>query len=172
MKIIRLLSLFLFVCGYAMSAYATDVDDTFFRANNAYQQENYETAIDLYEMIIDQGVVSGAVYYNVGNAYFRTGKIGKAIVQYERAKKIMPQDEDLFANSSLAYSRMKEVQPTEKVPWFIKVFQSVRDMFSAKVWFVFAASVYGLLFLVIVLTTIIPALRQHRAMLVCLMTIF
>lgn len=76
-------------------------------ADSAYIQEDYLTAIAMYEEIIATQGVSAALYMNLGNAYFKTDEIAKAILNYERAYLIDPSDKDLEFN--LEYARTKIV---------------------------------------------------------------
>jgi len=80
-------------------------DELMKSANKFYQQGNYELAIQSYQKILGQGFESGALYYNLGNAYFKTGKLGYAIYSYEKGLKIEPNDEDLAYNLKIANSR-------------------------------------------------------------------
>jgi len=86
-------------------AAATDDNPTalFFRANALYSAEQYAEATALYEKVLATGVESGAVHYNLGNAYFKAGDIGRAVLSYERASRLIPSDPDLASN--LAYAR-------------------------------------------------------------------
>jgi len=76
----------------------------FNEGNRLYQNEDYAGAIKAYERILEEGYESGAVYYNLGNAYFKLGQLGPAILNYERARRLMPRDGDLRANLELARS--------------------------------------------------------------------
>lgn len=91
----------------AAAAHAAATDENpaalFFRANALYSAEQYANAIGLYEKILAAGVESGAVHYNLGNSYFKTGDVGHAVLAYERAERLIPSDPDLTAN--LAYAR-------------------------------------------------------------------
>ncbi len=80
----------------------------FKKGNEAYQKGQYETALSNYERILTHGFASGKVYYNIGNTYFYLGNIGKAILYYERARRILPGDEDVKANLELAYSMTED----------------------------------------------------------------
>ena len=88
-------------------AYAAATEDNptalFFRANALYSAEQYAEASALYEKVIAAGVESGAVHFNLGNAYFKAGDVGRAVLSYERAARMIPSDPDLAAN--LAYAR-------------------------------------------------------------------
>lgn len=68
------------------------------RANDFYSSKHYQKAVDIYEVLISQGVENGYLYYNLGNAHFRLNDLGAAIFNYSRAKKIIPRFEDLDAN--------------------------------------------------------------------------
>ncbi|MBL4587510.1 MAG: tetratricopeptide repeat protein, partial [Flavobacteriales bacterium] len=71
-------------------------------ADQAYISEDYSKATELYEQILSQEYVSAEVHYNLGNAYFKTGNIAPAILHFERAKKLAPNDEDIIFNLKLA----------------------------------------------------------------------
>lgn len=70
----------------------------FEEANRLYEQGKYEEAAAAYLKIVDSGVVSPAVYFNLGNAYFKSGQLGMAIVSYRRAQQLAPRDPDIRAN--------------------------------------------------------------------------
>ncbi|MCB9771135.1 MAG: SH3 domain-containing protein [Candidatus Omnitrophica bacterium] len=76
----------------------------FINANSAYREGKYLQAIQGYHNILAAGFESGPVYYNLANAHFKNKELGKAIVNYERANRIMPRDRDLIANYKFALS--------------------------------------------------------------------
>jgi len=78
--------------------------NSFTQANEAYKAGQYGEAQILYEEIISGGLVSGPLYYNLANSYFKEGELGKAILNYERARNFMPRDQDLRANYQYALS--------------------------------------------------------------------
>ncbi|NJD22893.1 MAG: tetratricopeptide repeat protein [Melioribacter sp.] len=73
--------------------------------NKFYQEGQFELAVQTYQKILGQGFESGAVYYNLGNAYFKSGKLGYAIYSYEKGLKLEPNDEDLSYNLRIAQAR-------------------------------------------------------------------
>ena len=83
-------------------------------ANIAYQKLNYDSAIVLYEKLVIANTISTEVYYNLGNAYFKKGDFAKAILNYERAKKLDADDDD--ANFNLKIASLKVVDKIENVP--------------------------------------------------------
>ena len=80
-------------------------------ANNLYIQNKFQPAADAYESLIQKGVNNGYLYYNLGNTYIRLGKIGPAILNYIRAQKLIPRDENLQANLNFAIQ-----QTHDKIP--------------------------------------------------------
>ena len=85
-----------------LQAAFTTPADAFRQAEAIYQQERYGEAIEIYESIRANGVEDGVLYYNLGNAYFKSGQLGFAILSYERARKLLPGDEDVRANLAFA----------------------------------------------------------------------
>lgn len=82
----------------------------FEKANTAYAQQQYETALDDYEKIMAAGLASGKLYYNAANTCFKLGSLGKAKAYYEKALKAGFQDIDLAANMSFLNSKLKDQQ--------------------------------------------------------------
>ena len=72
------------------------------KANLAYESEDYGKAVSLYKMLVKMDRVSPEVFYNLGNSYFKLKRIGKAIVNYERALRLAPRDRDILVNLKLA----------------------------------------------------------------------
>ena len=72
-------------------------------ANAAYAQQKYAEAANAYERAIAEGTRNEIVYYNLGNAYFRAGKLGPAILNYERALRIEPDLGDARYNLEVAH---------------------------------------------------------------------
>ena len=83
---------------------AADAPQTaFLQANALYSQGRYAEATRAYEHLLAAGHRSGNLYFNLGNAYFKQGRLGRAILNYERARRVAPGDTDIEAN--LAYAR-------------------------------------------------------------------
>ncbi|MEZ4921901.1 MAG: tetratricopeptide repeat protein [Crocinitomicaceae bacterium] len=66
--------------------------------NELYEQGDFKGAIEQYNLEISDGSRSEALYYNLGNAYYKNGEIGKSIWAYESALKINPGDDDALFN--------------------------------------------------------------------------
>lgn len=98
-----LMALFLSTAAYAAEDKKVDPNQVFYLANNYYQKGDYIKAIEEYLKIMDAGVESGNLYYNIGNSFLKMGRTGYAILCYEKARRIIPRDADLKAN--LDYAR-------------------------------------------------------------------
>jgi tetratricopeptide (TPR) repeat protein len=88
--------------------------ELFNKAVAAYKGNDFEKAITLNESLIGKGCKTATIYFNLGNAYFKNGNIGKAMLNYERAERLAPNDEDIQHN--LAFARLKtidKVDPTK-----------------------------------------------------------
>lgn len=85
--------------------------------NQRYAQGQYQRAIDAYEAALDTGYVSGALYYNLGNAYFRTGDTGQAILHYEKAQRLLPAHPKLRHSLDVARSRAGLPPPPAPQGW-------------------------------------------------------
>jgi tetratricopeptide (TPR) repeat protein len=94
--------------------HAQDPDTEFSEANQAYIEGDYQHAIELYLKILEKGIESGEVYFNLGNAYFKTNNPGRAILYYEKASKFIEGDPALEQNLQL--SRLRIVDKIEPIP--------------------------------------------------------
>ena len=81
---------------------AVEVQNPFERGNQLYEQGKYSEAVASYEQMLQQGVRSVAVYYNLGNAYFKAGQTGRAILNYRRAQSLSPRDPEVRSNLQFA----------------------------------------------------------------------
>ena len=93
--VIFLLQFFIF-----SQAKASDLTP-FMEANTKYQSGDFKGALELYEKLRASGKETAALDYNIGNAYFRLGRRGKALLFYERAIRILPRDEDIRWNRDI-----------------------------------------------------------------------
>lgn len=112
------------------------------KANEAYKDKQFSEALKLYEGFIEEGLASAALFYNMGNVYYRQDKIGLAILYYEKALKLSPRDAAVRANLALAQSR--QVDQIQALPAFFldRWQQGLQSIFSSNTW-----SVLGLLLL-------------------------
>lgn len=84
-----------------LAAAASENESLYLEASRMYNQGNYEKAAGIFESITQRHVVNGDLYYNLGNAFYKKGDLGRSMLWYERALKIMPSDPDLLFNHHL-----------------------------------------------------------------------
>jgi tetratricopeptide (TPR) repeat protein len=116
------------VCTFSMSA-----ESLVQQADSAYSHEEYSEAVKLYNRAIADEGVSADVYYNLGNAYYRDGHLGKAIISYERSLLLDPTNED--ARTNLEFVNMQIVdKPEDDSSFLTNVHQSIMSWHSANAW--------------------------------------
>lgn len=86
----------------------------FQKGNEAYQKQNYDLAIDCYKVIIENGNEGAALYYNLGNAYFKAKRNAEALLWYERALRLDPSNEDIKHN--IAFANLQITDKIEVLP--------------------------------------------------------
>lgn len=123
------------LCGVSAEAFAEKVQAyvqtaKFVKATEAYRQGDYKEAIHLYEEILATGLESGPLYYNLGNSYFKEKRLGKAIVNYERAKRLIPRDSDLSANDEYAFSLVKSYEGMQKLSFLQRILERYCNYFT------------------------------------------
>jgi tetratricopeptide (TPR) repeat protein len=112
--------------------YAQDPDRIFDQANVLYQQGKFEEAGRAYESLIQNGYSGGEVFYNLGNCYYKRGILPKAIIYYERARRVMPNDDDLQHNLQLANLMITDkIDPTPRL-FVWEFWDGVKDAFSLR----------------------------------------
>jgi len=84
------------------------------KANEHYTKEEFQKAIDGYNQILMAGIESPEVYFNLGNAYYKTKQYTLSILNYERAKLLAPDDEDIEFNLQVA--NQKVVDSIQELP--------------------------------------------------------
>ena len=104
------------------------------RANEAYAQEDYIKAIELYEQTAREHGVSSDLYYNLGNAYYKHNEFAKAILNYERALLLNPGNEDARFNLDMANTHIVDkIDPVGR--FFLSVWiDSMRSYLSSNTW--------------------------------------
>lgn len=132
---------------FCQNNYQTIIDS----ANIYYSDAKYEKAINLYNSVVDKGFESAKLYYNIGNAYFKSDDIANAILYFEKAKKLKPNDEDINFNLEVANSRISD--NIEEIPEliFIKWWRSIKNLYYVDTWAkisIFSISFFFLLALV------------------------
>jgi len=105
---------FCLLCAAVLPSLAQTPETSFIHANELYRAGNFQEAVKEYESILQQGYVNADVYFNLGDAYYRSGKLAPAIIAFERAARLRPHDADIEHNLKLLY--LKTPDRIEPVP--------------------------------------------------------
>ena len=132
---------------------AEDGTRLFDTANKLYEERKFPEAATTYETILTSGVASPAVYFNLGNARFKSGEIGRAIVAYRRAAQLTPRDPDIKAN--LQFARNQVQGPTLRPSRLQRAF----GLLSLNEWTGLAVGALWLTLLLLAAMQLRPALR-------------
>ena len=121
---VLLLLLFLPLSGHAV---------TKAEADSAYIRGQYQQAIKDYEMLLKQGA-SADLYYNLGNAYYRSENITRAVLNYERALLLSPGDRDVRFNLQIARAKTIDKIVPESEMFFFTWYRSLVSLMSVDAW--------------------------------------
>lgn len=102
-------------------------------ADDEYAKGNYQQAIKDYQEILKTGV-SSEIYYNLGNAYYRTDNITQALLAYERALQLSPGDNDIRFNLQYARSKTIDKITPETEMFFVTWYNSLVNFTSVDRW--------------------------------------
>ena len=102
-------------------------------ADSAYVRGQYQQAIADYEALLKQGG-SAELYYNLGNAYYRTENVTKAVLNYERALQLSPGDRDIRFNLQIARSKTIDKIVPESEMFFITWYHALVNLMSVDAW--------------------------------------
>ncbi|TLP73139.1 tetratricopeptide repeat protein [Maribacter sp. ACAM166] len=122
----------------------------FEQATTDYNTGEYEKAISLYITILDNGEHSTAVYYNLGNSYYKLNQIAESIYFYEKALLLSPNDEEIKTNLSYAQNMTLDAIDTIPETGISKLYKNVTDKLTFDQWAylaIGAMSVFVLLYI-------------------------
>jgi len=129
-----ILLIYLGFCGFIFSQ--TNSEINFNNGVNSYNEGNYNEAINEFKTIIDNGEHSVAVYFNLGNTYYKLNDIANSIYYYEKALKLKQNDTDVLNN--LAYSKNMLIDKVGVLPknQVSEFFKSISNYLDTQQWFI------------------------------------
>lgn len=112
------------------------------QANDFYAKGNYAEAAKLYEKVLVTEGVAPELYYNLGNAYYKSGETGKSILNYERAIRLYPTFEDAHVNLELA--QLKVVDNIVQTPTFFlgRWIENLIKLLTSNQWIAISFSIF------------------------------
>jgi tetratricopeptide (TPR) repeat protein len=113
------------------------------KGHAAYEEGRFLDAVWAYQKVEDMGVANAALYFDLGNAHFKSGNLGAAIAAYRRAERLAPRDDLLRSNLDYVLSLREDKAVHAQWPWPFSMIRSVYQSFSLNEWFVVAAIFYA-----------------------------
>jgi tetratricopeptide (TPR) repeat protein len=146
----RFCSILVVMLFAAVTLCASDVAADFSHANQLYAAGKFSDAAKAYETIVNSGAVSANLLFNEGNAEFKSGNLGAAIVAFRRAALLAPRDPDIRANLDFARNQVQGI--TLRQTWW----QNFLGALSLNEWTALAAIAFWLAFLLFAAIQIRP----------------
>jgi tetratricopeptide (TPR) repeat protein len=101
---------------------------------DAYRKGQYELAIQEFETILSNDLESSEIYYNLGNAFYRSGNIAGAVWAYESCLKIYPTHNNANYNIKIANLNVVDKMDLPEPPFYLKWYLSVKKRFIPSTW--------------------------------------
>jgi len=114
------------------------------KAGDYYAQKNYEAAIQEYEMIRQKQGVSAELYYNLGNAYYRSGQTGKSILNYNRALMLAPNYSDAQFNLRIAQRKIVDNVDATSSFFLVEWASDFGNLLTSNGWAITAAILFAI----------------------------
>ena len=148
MKRINSFIAFLFLSTTMM---AQTPDTLFDQGNKAYNLGAYQEAITTYELVLKAEVHSSELYFNLANAYYRSGEVGESVFYFEKAKLLDPENKEILTN--LQFAQNMSLDAIEVLPksFFDQVIETITSGFSIANWAIILIGIAWLLSFLFVL---------------------
>ena len=108
--------------------------DNFDKATTLYQKGDYTQAAAVYSSILKSGKESSALYYNLGNTYYKLNNVPESIYYYEKALQLDPENTD--AKNNLIFANQMKIDAITPLPktWVRQLSDGIVGLFSAHTW--------------------------------------
>jgi len=118
----------------SFSVFSENPDDLIREANEAYSRSEYSHAIELYEQVLALDLAAPELYYNLGNAYFKHNRMGRAILNFERASRLDPSNENIIHNLNVTRSKLVDRVEQRPLLFYERWWRNSYMMQSASGW--------------------------------------
>ena len=142
---------FIYTIMFAALSLAVSAQTDKIAADSAYVKGDYKAAIEIYESLAANNGESADVYYNLGNAYYKSENIAKAVLNYERALLLNPGDEDIRFNLELARSKTVDKVAPEYKFFLMEWLESIINLLSISAWSILAVVSFVVMLLTLLL---------------------
>jgi hypothetical protein len=137
------------------SLWADDPNAAFDTANKMFEQGRYPESAAAYEQLLQSGQRSATVYFNLGNAWYKAGQLGRAIAAWRSGERLAPRDPGLRFNLQFARQKVSGSEPAAGPAW-----ERALTGLTLNEWTVIAAVAIWLWFLLLALREVRPGLRN------------
>lgn len=149
--------------GLASTGLAIDKDKSNLTQGwSALESGNTDAAIQSYEAAVDEGLVNGHLFYNLGIAYYRAGRTGDAVGAFLAARRFLPRDPDVAVNLRYSLSKISDKLDAETPRDVSSPLSMVLDRVTARELALVLGILTGLSGLIVLLTIVRPQLASWR----------
>ena len=118
--------------GFAFTI--SEIDKSYSDGKQAYENGQFELAIQNYELILKSKIESPELYYNLGNAYYRNGSISGAVWAFEKCIKLSPGDGNAEYNLKLVNVKVKDRMEIPSPPFYLKTYKVLKQSLTSNGW--------------------------------------
>jgi tetratricopeptide (TPR) repeat protein len=119
--------------GAASVARADSPEATFDAACRDYEQGHWDAAADGFRSLLRYGLSDARLEYNLANAEYKRGRVGEAILHYERARRLAPADRDTLANLAITRAKIRDVVEDEEAAGVLRAVRAAQDRLGVSV---------------------------------------
>ncbi|HZW38982.1 MAG TPA: tetratricopeptide repeat protein [Ignavibacteriaceae bacterium] len=136
------------ICLFNFNSFAEDSSSLYKKGLDNYKSANYDSSIVNFEKVVNAGFESPELYYNLGNSFFRKGRLADAVLYYERALKLSPNDKDIKDNLNFVNSKLVDKPLIYPKFFLFEWIDNILSFTSLSGWF-FISLILFLIFLII-----------------------
>lgn len=159
--IVFVMGLFALLPGVVLAQAPVSPTEAMRAANQSYEEGKYAEAAEIYETMVNAGVVDEIVYFNLGNAYYKQGDLGRAILNYRRAQVIDPRDSAAAENLTIARLQTLDQIDATNVNPFSNLVQYVEEWLTLREAAVLALFLWWIVSLFVVAAILSRRLRKY-----------
>jgi len=154
-----------------------NTDSLLSEAMKAYQKGEFEYAAKLYNTLYEAGFSSPELFYNLGNTYYKSNKIGLAILFYEKALLLKPNDEDIKYNLDLAKTKIVDKPQEIDLSFITKIWNNIKNKLTLTQWGILSITLFCIFFITVVFfliskSIIYKKISFYSAIAIIILTIF
>lgn len=154
------------LCLMWLSSFAQVPEVLYSEANAAYAEQRYERAAELYQSIVDNGLSSFELYYNLGNAYYKLDEVGKSVLYYEKAVRLDPSNEDAQFNLKVANLKVADRIDPLREAFLFRWINATLKTYSSDGWAKIALGALWMAFILSILFLFISSVGAKRLLFV------